>query len=63
MSRLLATKGHRVSFAADGEEFLKVMQSTLKPLGRSSSPQAFAQFDVVLIDRHMPKMEGPEAIR
>ena len=26
MGRLLTTKGHRVTFAGDGEEFLKTMQ-------------------------------------
>ena len=63
MSRLLATKGHRVSLAADGEEFLKVMQSAVQPANRFASPKVFVHFDVVLIDRHMPKLEGPEAIK
>ena len=52
MGRVLTKKGHAVSFAEDGEEFLKVMEN---------SPAN--AFDVVLIDRHMPKLDGPEATR
>ena len=52
MGRVLTKKGHAVSFAEDGEEFLKVMEN---------SPAN--AFDVVLIDRHMPKLDGPDATR
>ena len=52
MGRLLTKKGHDVAFAEDGQEFLKIIEdSAAKP------------FDVVLIDRHMPKLEGPAATR
>ena len=79
MGRLLTKKGHTVAFAEDGEEFLKAMQAKggavtasaamvpsssggLSPTG-SAALDGFAHFDVILIDRHMPKLEGPEAIR
>ena len=72
---MLTKKGHKVAFAVDGEDFLKVMRvddGGEDAVGggcggalhlTASSKQAFAAFDVVLIDRHMPKLEGPEAIR
>ena len=52
MGRLLSKKGHTVSFAEDGEEFMGVLED------RIGNP-----FDVVLIDRHMPKLDGPTATR
>ena len=52
MGRLLGKKGHKVSFAEDGEEFIKVMEDSVANA-----------FDVVLIDRHMPKLDGPDATR
>ena len=52
MGRLLSKKGHTVSFAEDGKQFMEVVG------GRIGNP-----FDVVLIDLHMPKLDGPTATR
>ena len=76
MGRVLANEGHTVSFACDGVEFLQVLRGNSDEgdekdeedddftlaraplLGKRS-----VVFDAVLIDRHMPKLDGPEAVR
>ena len=72
MGRVLIKKGHTVAFAEDGEEFMKAIQSTggdtKEASGKASggtapSAPAFVQFDLVLIDRHMPKLDGPDATK
>ena len=63
MGRLLMKKGHRVSFAEDGEDFIRTVCTATKVISSVAEVGAFAVFDVVLVDRHMPKLEGPEATR
>ena len=47
---LLRMRGYKVSFAGDGEEFLEIMAG-------------FSAFDVVLMDRYMPRLDGPGATK
>ena len=89
MGRALGQRGHKVSFAEDGEEFLEVCNNLkfcfpmirhpvmlslanyslvlarcfLHSFCLSQTMQGFSGFDVVLMDRYMPRLEGPEAIR
>ena len=48
--RVLSTRGHKIAFAEDGEEFLEIMAG-------------FSAFDVVLMDRCMPRLDGPSATK
>ena len=57
---MLADRGHDVSFASDGEEFLIVMKG---PNRSNGYKEKFTEFDAILIDRHMSKLSGPEATR
>ena len=49
VSRMLKSRGHEVVEAADGEKAVEIWESQ--------------QLDLVLMDMHMPKMDGVEAIR
>ena len=50
VGRILRMRGHKVAFAGDGEEFLEIMAG-------------FSAFDVVLMDRCMPRLDGPGATK
>ena len=81
MGRLLTQRGHTVSFACDGTEFVATMLgedpasilvagaavpaavSAGGGKGRVAPSNISVSFDAILIDRHMPNLEGPEAVR
>ena len=72
MARFLLKKGFVVSFADDGEEFLKVLQASRAPPGSGSggvggskyaAAASAVPFEAILVDRHLANLEGPEAIR
>ena len=71
MARFLMKKGFVVSFADDGEEFLKVLQASRVPPGNNNggggskyaAAASAVPFEAILVDRHLAKLEGPEAIR
>ena len=68
MGRFLMKKGHNVSFADDAEELLRKLQTSKAFVGSSKSTAvalaaAVASFDAILVDRHLGKLGGPEAIR
>ena len=56
MGRMLTKNRHTVVFAVDGEELFK-------SIAPENELCTFAAFDVVLLDRFTPKVEGPEATR
>ena len=76
LGRLLRDSGHTVTSVCDGTELLGILSLTspsqqIKPIdaiseasgGSSSRSLSYAEsFDVVLVDRYMPKLEGPKAV-
>ena len=77
LGRLLRDTGHTVTSVCDGAELLEIFSLSspsqqVKPNdafnaasgGSSSRSLTYAgSFDVVLVDRYMPKLEGPTAVR
>ena len=67
MGRVLSKKGCIVSLASDGLEFLNTVQEASAARGGdscdASSVNVPPAFDVVLMDRYMPRLEGPAATR
>ena len=61
LGRILTKDGHNVTFADNGEEVLSliaVMQGSAK-----SGSQPFKAVDVVLMDRNLSKLDGPNTAR
>ena len=67
-----------MSFAGDGREFMAIMHGADPATaaggggtggagkgakGKIASATISASFDVILLDRHMPNLEGPDAVR
>ena len=50
VARLLSQKGYKVFSARDGKELVEMIAGC-------------ASFDVVLVDRYMPRLDGPNAVR
>ena len=75
MGRLLSQEGHTVSFADNGKEFLAIMGGAdpgagavisavgSKGQGKVAPATVSGRFDAILMDRHMPHIEGPDAAR
>ena len=79
LGRLLRNAGHTVTSVGDGDELLGIfsfspssLSQRLKPIdaaiGDASDVAArmlsrAESFDAILVDRYMPKLEGPKAIR
>ena len=75
MGRLFSQHGHTVSFAGDGEEFLAMMHGAdprskgtrgaegAGAMGKIAPATVSVTFDAILMDRHMPHIEGPDAAR
>ena len=75
MGRLLSQLGHTVSFACDGKEFLALMHGAgpgalatvaggaAGGTGKIAPSTVSMSFDAILMDRHMPNLEGPDAAR
>ena len=61
MGRILNKAGHSVIFSDDGEEVVRVMAAS-RGVAKSGLPP-FSSVDVVLMDRNMPNLDGPEAAR
>jgi CheY-like chemotaxis protein len=59
MRRLLNSLGHQVSEAKNGAEFVECM----KDFYNSDAERVECPYDIILVDDHMPIMNGPTAIR
>jgi CheY-like chemotaxis protein len=64
-SELLKVKGHRITVANDGEKCLAIYNDNFTALSDqiNSTNQHRQQFDLVVLDYKMPKLDGFEVAR
>jgi CheY-like chemotaxis protein len=65
LRRLLVSCGHTVSEASDGLDCLEKLNlgSEIQQQDKRKSAEPLLEVDVILMDEHMPRMNGPEATR